>query len=182
LFASNAVEASHRFRAIVVNAARSNPRLSAKSVQLSCQDLTGFQRLGCFSIDQDHLRTLEFLQSHTAAGDYIYIGLGRHDKIFINDIALYFLSDLRSATKWHQFDPGLQNSVNIQREMIDELNRNHPRYVVLESQWDDTSEPNGSAQSSGVMLLDEYIRRNFHLLATFGGISVLNRDRHSWSS
>ncbi|AYJ86700.1 hypothetical protein D3Y57_12950 [Sphingomonas paeninsulae] len=177
LFASNVVEASHRFRTIVVDAARSIPGLPSQSLRISCSSLTGVQRFGCFSIDQDHLRTLEFLQAHTVPGEYLYVGLGRHDKILINDIALYFLADLRSATKWHQFDPGLQNSVEIQREMIDELKRNHPNYVVLESQWDNISEPNASAQSSGVVLLDDYIRHNFHLLATFGAISVLYRDR-----
>jgi hypothetical protein len=177
LFARNAAQASGRFRAIVVDAAPSIPGLPLQSVRVSCSALTGAQRLGCFSIDQDHLRTLEFLRAHTRPGEYLYVGLGRHDKIFINDVALYFLAGLRSATKWHQFDPGLQNSVEIQRNMIDELGRNNPNYVVLESQWDDVIEPNASARSSGVVLLDDYIRHNFHLVAAFGTISVLNRDQ-----
>jgi hypothetical protein len=177
LFARDAAKAGGTFRAIVVDTAQPVPGLPSQSVRISCRTLTGVQRLACFSIDQDHLRTLEFLQAHTRPGEYVYVGLGRHDKVFINDVALYFLSDLRSATKWHQFDPGLQNSAGIQREMIDELKRNHPSYVVLESQWDDVLEPNASAQSSGIVLLDDYIRHNFHLVATFGAISVLTQGQ-----
>lgn len=179
LFARNAAEAGDKFRAIAVDIVRPTHGSPSQSVRMSCRALTGVQRLACFSIDQDHLRTLEFLQAHTRPGEYVYVGLGRHDKVFINDVALYFLADLRSATKWHQFDPGLQTSVGIQRQMIDELKRNHPSYVVLESQWDDVLDPNASARSSGVVLLDNYIRHNFHLVATFGAISVLNQGQHS---
>jgi 4-amino-4-deoxy-L-arabinose transferase-like glycosyltransferase len=174
LFAHNAREAGRNFRAIVMDAAQPTHGLPAQPIRTSCRTLTGIQRLACFSIDQDHLRALEFLQAHTRPGEFVYVGLGRHDKVFINDVALYFLADLRSATKWHQFDPGLQTSARIQREMIDELKRNRPSYVVLESQWDGVLEPNASAQSSGIVLLDDYIRRNFHLVATFGAVSVLD--------
>ncbi len=107
------------------------------------------------------MSAIEFLQAHTQPRDYVYVGLGRHDKVFINDVALYFLTNLRSATKWHQFDPGLQTSAQIQWEMIGELKRNDPRYVVLESQWDGVQEPNASVKSSGIVLLDGYIRENY---------------------
>lgn len=175
-FVRNAAEAGRNFRAIMADA-QPAPGLPAQSFRTSCRTLTGLQHFSCFSLDQDHLSALEFLQAHTQPGEYVYVGLGRHDKVLVNDVALYFLANLRSATKWHQFDPGLQTSAPIQREMIDELKRNNPHYVVLESQWDDIQEPNASAQSSGIVLLDDYIRRNFHLVATFGMISALEQDK-----
>jgi hypothetical protein len=173
----NVIQTRDRFRAPVADVARPVSDLPSEPVRTSCGALTGVQRFTCFSIDQDHLNTLVFLKAHTHAGDYIYIGLDRHDKVFINDVALYFLADLRSATKWHQFDPGLQTSAPIQQEMIDDIKRHPPRYVVLESQWDDILEPNASAQSSGIVLLDKYIRRNFRAVATFGTISVYRDSR-----
>jgi hypothetical protein len=168
-------EASRNLRAIMMGAAESIPDLPAESFQTSCNALTGLQHLGCYSLDLDHLNALGFLRAHTLPGDYIYVGLGRHDKIFVNDVALYYLAKLRSSTKWAQFDPGLQTSAPIQREMISELQRNPPRYVVLESQWDAVQEPNASAKSTGIVLLDDYIRQNFHLVVTFGTITVLEQ-------
>ena len=171
----NAAAVKRDFGVMLADVVQSDAVSPPPWLPAACRGLTGLETKTCFSLDSDHLRTLEFLKARTRPGDFIYIGLGRHDKIVINDVALYFLADLRSPTKWHHFDPGLQTSAAIQQEMIGELRRNPPHYVVLESQWDQVIEPNASAQSSGVVMLDEYIRRNFRPVATFGAISVLER-------
>lgn len=173
----NARKAGCNLHAILVGVVQPTSGLPAQSFQTSCRALTGLRRLTCFTVDQDHLSAIEFLQAHTQPSEYVYVGLGRHDKVLINDVALYFLVNLRSTTKWYQFDPGLQTSMRIQREMIDELEHNHPHYIVLELQWDDVQEPNASAQSSGVVLLDDYIYQNFYSVATFGLISVLEHKK-----
>ena len=174
-FETHAAIASGNLRALMTATPQSRLDPPVEAYPTSCDAVTGLQHLGCYSLDQDHMSAPEFLQAHTRPGDYIYMGLGRHHKIFINDVTLYFLAKLRSATKWAQFDPGLQTSAPIQREMIGELARTPPRYVVLESQWDDVEEPNASGESSGIALLDDYIRQNFRLVATFGTITVLER-------
>ncbi len=77
----------------------------------------------------------------------------------------------------------MQTTVPIQREMIAELSSKRPEFVVIESQWDNAREPNGSALSSGVTILDDYIRGHFTPVATFGTVSVLqDRNRHAASS
>jgi hypothetical protein len=53
--------------------------------------------------------------------------------------------------------------------------RHQPRYVVLSSEWDNVEVPSESARSSGVTVLNEYIRANYHAVAAFGPISVLER-------
>ena len=176
-FARNAAQAGRVVRAVVSDSERTVLGAQFETIRPSCDDVTGLRRLACFSMDQDHLDALAFLDAHAKPGEYVFVGNGRHDKIFINDVALYFFARLRSATKWHQFDPGLQTSEPIQQEMIGELERNRPTYVVLETQWDTANEPNASALSSGVTLLDHYIAQNFHPTATFGAISVLERDQ-----
>jgi len=59
--------------------------------------------------------------------------------------------------------------------MVGELQTRQPRYVVLSSEWDDVEVPSESARSSGVTVLDEYIRTNYHAVAAFGPISILER-------
>ena len=79
------------------------------------------------------------------------------------------------ATKWAQFDPGLQTTAGIQNEMTSKLEGKKPRIVVLESDWDNVNEPNVSALSSGVTVLDDYIRLHYETVRQYGTISVLAR-------
>jgi hypothetical protein len=52
--------------------------------------------------------------------------------------------------------------------MVGELQRTHPKLIILESGWDNTDEPNESSMSSGVTVLDDYLRRTYVPTAVFG--------------
>jgi hypothetical protein len=127
----------------------------------------------CFLVDPGHAEVLSYLAAHTRPSERIFIGLSRHDRMVSNDLLTYFVSDRLPATRWSHFDPDLQTRADIQTEMIQELDRQAVRYVVLESQYDSQVQPwNDSSKSSGVTLLDDYIRKNFRQVETFGPISV----------
>jgi hypothetical protein len=79
------------------------------------------------------------------------------------------------ATRWHHFDSGLQTSEPIQREMVGELESRKVRFVILETTWDGIAEPNGSGRSSGVRVLDDYLRGAYSAVAQFGDVYVLER-------
>jgi len=116
---------------------------------------------------------IRYIQEHTAENEAIFVGLSRHDKIYVNNVLFYFASKRPPVTKWQQFDPGVQTTREIQSEMVGELQTRQPRYVVLSSEWDDVEVPSESARSSGVTVLDEYIRTNYHAVATFGPLTIL---------
>ncbi len=126
-------------------------------------------------MDPDREAAIRFIVQNTSPDERIFIGLSRHDKIFVNDVSSYFQANRLPATKWHHFDPGLQTSAKIQSEIIDDLERNKPGYIWLESTWENHSEPNESVISSGVTILDEYIRGKYKLEQSFGQISVWQR-------
>lgn len=132
-------------------------------------------RLNFFSIDKSSIYAIQYIRKHTVSGERIYSGTGRHDKIFANNVIFYFLADRLPATKWHHFDPGLQNSKSIQSSMIEEFKSVRPRYLVLDSTWDRKAEPNKSSVSSGVTLLDSYITHTYRNVATFGNVKVMQR-------
>ena len=94
----------------------------------------------------------------------------------MNDIMFYFVAKRQPVTKWHHFDPGLQTTAAIQNEMVSEFDSKKPRFVVLESRWDDRKEPNASALSSGVTILDDYIRLHYESVRQYGTLSVLARQ------
>jgi hypothetical protein len=145
----------------------------ARSENGSCFPPAGLERIRCFYISRGQAAAIRYIQEHTAEDEPIFVGLNRHDKIFINDILFYFVSKRPSVTKWHQFDPGVQTTIEIQSEMVGELQTLRPRYVVLSSEWDDIEEPNESAHSSGVTLLDQFIRANYRAVASFGKTAIL---------
>jgi hypothetical protein len=61
--------------------------------------------------------------------------------------------------------------------MVAELERQAVRHIVLSSEWDNVMEPNASARSSGVTILDDYIRLHYEKLEQYGPISVLARRK-----
>ena len=126
----------------------------------------------CFVPEVDRIRTIEFIDSHTTPDQKLYVGGTRHDIIFANDNLIYFGSQRMPATKWSHFDPVLQNTYNIQTEMVHELAANPPPYIVLNSEFDPVREANASSRSTGVTVLDEYIRSKYRPVQTFGMMSI----------
>jgi hypothetical protein len=62
--------------------------------------------LPALSSTKSRFDAVRFLEEHTKNNEVIFSGLTRHDKIFINDMMLYFVAKRQPATKWAQFDPG----------------------------------------------------------------------------
>jgi hypothetical protein len=130
-----------------------------------------------FLFDPDHSRLVSYLLGHTSPSETIFIGLSRHDRIFYNDLLTYFVAGRLPATRWSHFDPDLQTRADIQRQMIKEIDPQAVRFIVLEPEFDRTIEPsNDSSKSSGVKLLDDYIRSNYHPIQMFGDLSLLLRN------
>jgi hypothetical protein len=129
----------------------------------------------CFLPEFDRARTIEFIDSHTRPDQRLYVGLTRHDKIFAADNITYFATQRLPATRWSELDPDLESRYDVQTQMVDEFERNVPPYIVLDSEFEQEDEPNDSSRSSGVTLLDDYIRDKYQQVASFGLMSVWQR-------
>ena len=46
------------------------------------------------------------------------------------------------------------------------------RWVVRDGSFDEVNEPNGSAQSSGITLLDRYLDTNYRPVASSGKVAI----------
>jgi hypothetical protein len=130
----------------------------------------------CFLPEDDRLQAIEFIRSHTHPGQTLYSGLRQHDRVFANDNLIYFATQLLPATRWSHFDPDLQNRYDIQTQMVQELKQNAPPYLVLDSEFDLVREPNASSKSSGVTLLDTYIRDQYKPVEQFDKLSIWQRQ------
>lgn len=129
----------------------------------------------CFLPVDDRIRTIEFLRAHIPPDQPLYVGLKHHDRIFANDNITYFATQHLPATHWSHLDPDLETRYDIQTQMIHELERNKPPYIVIDAEFDSAGEPNDSSRSSGVLLLDNYLHDEYQPIETFGILSIWQR-------
>lgn len=127
---------------------------------------------GLATLRDDYGPVARYLNAQTRPGERILVGLTRHDRIFINPLGLYFAAGRLPGTHWHQYDPGLQTRADVQRAMIDDLRRNQVNWVVRDGSYAAVREPNDSAASSGVRLLDTYLDRNYRQVASVGAVQI----------
>lgn len=130
-------------------------------------------RARCFFLPDGAQQAIDYITRNTRPDEHIFVGTGRHDKIFVNDVAFYFLANRAPGTKWYHYDPGVQTSYEVQARMVDDLIRAEVRYVVISRMFDQQVEPNESSKSSGVVLLDQHIETHYQRVETFGFYTVL---------
>jgi hypothetical protein len=144
----------------------------AITAQPPADDCASVDAQAMLAIGKDYRAVADYLRQHADRGSKILVGLGRHDKIFVNPQILYFEAGLLPGTHWHHFDPGLQTRADIQRDMIADMQRQDVAWVVRDASFDAIREPNGSARSSGVFLLDRYLEREYRMVEQSGDVSI----------
>ncbi len=122
---------------------------------------------------REYAALLGHLRAGTSPDEPIFSGVGDTSRLYINDPMLYFLAERRPATRFVEMEPGIANTERAQREIADELERHRVRTIVLAHYL--SREPNRTAVSNGVTLLDEYVRRRYTPTARFGVYTVLVR-------
>lgn len=123
-------------------------------------------------------RALAALQSKlaqiTRPGEPIFVTDPRTDRVTAGDPLLYVITGHPNATRYDVMQPGVVTTAPVQREIVGALERAHTRIVV---RWLDPraerSEANGSARSSGVHILDDYLRAHYRPIARYGVYQLL---------
>jgi hypothetical protein len=123
-----------------------------------------------------------FVRAHVPPSEAIYVGVVRHDAIVISNQAFYYLAGRRSATRYNELHPGLADDPAYQQEMIDAIERERVRCVVLwRFGWDDRfldqirDYRRARLPNLGATHLDEYLQREFEALAEYGEFVLMWR-------
>jgi hypothetical protein len=110
----------------------------------------------------------------TSPGEPIFVTDPRTDRVTAGDPLLYIITGHPNATRYDVMQPGVVTTAPVQREIIGALSRARTRVVV---RWLDPRaeqpESNGSSRSSGVRLLDDYLRAHYRKIARYGAYEVL---------
>lgn len=127
-----------------------------------------FPSLSFFRYSPHRVQTAVYVIKNTDVNERIHSATGRHDKIFANDASVYFVTQRMPASRWHHYEPGVQNSQKVQQEIIHDLETKGVSLIIRNLRWDNKKEPNKSAESSNVFVLDQYLEKNFHEVASYG--------------
>ncbi len=128
----------------------------------------------CVYLDKDQENTAEYIRFNTQPTDLIFVGNQKHDRIFVSDIGLYYLAGRESATRYHELYPGVATTLPVQKEIVSEIEAKNVKWVVLVKIWD-SNEPNGSALSSGVTYLDNYLQTHYRYITESGIYKIYMR-------
>jgi hypothetical protein len=125
--------------------------------------------------DAHALRALvPFVRSRVAPGDPVFVANPRFDLVHAGDPLLNVILDRPNPTRYDVMQPGVVTTAKVQREMVRELGST--RLVVV---WHDARatlrEDNPAGRSSGVHILDDYLRSAFRPVARFGVYEVRTR-------
>ena len=119
-------------------------------------------------VDPDQAAAVRYILRSLPEDTPLYVGLSRHDRIFVNDALFYFLAGRKSATRYNELHPGVATTQAVQEEIVADLDRLQVPLVVIFSMFEGVVEPNGSGKSSGVQILDIYLKRAYQPGAGFG--------------
>jgi len=129
-----------------------------------------------FRLNREQAESLEqaifYVQKATAPTERIFAGTSRHDRLWASDPMFYFLADRHNATRYSDMCPGLVTTEPVQKEIIKDLLSNRVRCIILTSAFEDVERTNISNESSGVVLLDNFIREYYNEAASFGYYSI----------
>lgn len=129
------------------------------------------EKANCIYLEKDQEQAVEYIREHTVGSDYIFVGNQQHDRIFINDIGFYFLSARQSPSKYSELYPGVATTLPIQQSIIQDIQSHNVEWIVLVN-IPESTEPNGSADSSGVTILDDFIQSNYLQVKEFGNYQI----------
>jgi hypothetical protein len=124
-------------------------------------------------LSHDLKNVVTYIKNNTYKDEYIFVGVKNHDKLIFNHTIIYFLAERNCPTKYHEFNSGLTNTLEIQEEIINELKAKPVRLAVLTPGWHE--EPNLSKVDTKIDLLDNYILDNFELKESFGKFEIWTR-------
>ena len=126
------------------------------------------------SDQQDFIDSINYIKQNVPPNEKIFVANSRNDQLLVNNVMFYFLSERDSATRYHDMHPGVTTTQPVQMEIISELEKNKVQYIVL---WNATlsNEPNKSSISSGVFILDNYIKNNYSPVKIFGNYTIYRK-------
>jgi hypothetical protein len=119
-------------------------------------------------------KLVPYVRARVPPGGPVFVANPRFDLVHAGDPLLNVILDRPNPTRYDVMQPGVVTTAKVQREMVRELAGT--KLVVV---WHDPRatlrEDNGAGRSSGVHILDDYLRTQFAPAARYGVYEVRTR-------
>ena len=129
-------------------------------------------RAGCARLPEDQARAIARIRALVPEHEPLFVGLMRHDALYVNDVAFYFLAGRPIPTRYHEMPLLLVTTRDVQESMVAELERAAPRWLV---RWDGGPERATSKAGGGARVLDEYLARRYEPSEAIGEYEIWRR-------
>jgi hypothetical protein len=137
---------------------------------------SGLERSRTAIVGSEMANAIYYIDTLTTPQDKIYVGNATHDRVFVNEPMFYFLAQRDAATRYHELHPGVATTAPVQTEIANDLEKNQVKYLVLSNAYEEVREPNESAVSSGVKILDNYIAEHYLPVMQIGPYAIWKRQ------
>ncbi len=142
---------------------------------LWCQELSQLSFKTVAPVSDSYRMAVNFVKERAQGDDRVFVGVYNHDRIVANYVSLYFLFGRGYGTRYHELHPGVITTAEVQKEVVEEMERNNVDHLLLASGW--WREPNRSQEDAGIDYLDDFIRSRFEPIMQFRDVSVWARRR-----
>lgn len=122
----------------------------------------------------DYQAIMDFLEENSGEGERLFICNSRHDKIFLNDLMLYFALDRQPAVKYYELHPGLATAEIVQNEIIKELDKKSTYFIIIRK-VDESELEKVSSETEGSTALDSYIKNHYKIAKELGHYLIFIR-------
>jgi len=129
-------------------------------------------RAGCARLSADQARAVARIRALVPEHEPLFVGLMRHDDVYLNDVAFYFLAGRPIPTRYHEMPRALITARDVQETVVAELERTAPRWIV---RWDGGPERATSKVGGGSRVLDEYLARRYGPSEVIGEYAIWKR-------
>jgi hypothetical protein len=116
-----------------------------------------------------------FVRAATTRDESIFVGLTENRFTFENPLVVYFLADRSPGSRLTMYNPGVTNTDSGQGAIVNDLEHNGTRYLVLDRVHAFDHEQEGLGSVPGSTILDQYISSHFVIEKDYGLVVVMVR-------
>lgn len=113
------------------------------------------------------------VRARTGPDEPIFAGEVRNRHAFLNPLLAYYLADRPPGVRDTMYNPGVTTTDPTQQRMVDDLQRNRVRYLILDARYADCYETSNLSREPGSDRLDRALGQDYRVVADYGAVVIM---------